>query len=337
MAGGPRRPAPIPGLRARDAADGLSSISSTGGADRRPAAARQPAPGQGDLGAAPRSDPATLRRRLCAGRRARGGGASSPISMARLALRSGAPASPALPLGADGRHVFSGPFRLDGSTRWSILARPRACRWAAPAAGRRRRNDLTLRALARRALVRAGSSEAARSLAADRSPGAADFPNPIGLAGRLSTRTRRLPDAHARSRLSASSRSARWTPLPQEGNPLAAASSASPRDGAVINRARLQQRGARRGRRASRRPPARRRGLPAGIVGANIGKNRDASDAVGRLRCRHRRLRAARRLSRRQRPRRRTRRACAEPASAAARSPCSSSGCSRRAPGGRCR
>jgi dihydroorotate dehydrogenase len=102
-----------------------------------------------------------------------------------------------------------------------------------------------------------------------------DFPNPIGLAAGFD-KNALVPDAMLALGFGFVEIGS-VTPLPQPGNPR-------PRifrlaeDGAVINRLGFNNEGiAAVAARLAARPPERRRN---GIVGANIGKNRDALDAV---------------------------------------------------------
>ncbi|HEX3500371.1 MAG TPA: quinone-dependent dihydroorotate dehydrogenase [Stellaceae bacterium] len=138
-------------------------------------------------------------------------------------------------------------------------------------------HDLTLRALAS-GLVRA-PAEAPDPLLRTNLWGR-DFPNPIGLAAGFD-KNALVPDAMLALGFGFVEIGS-VTPRPQEGNP-------KPRifrlaeDGAVINRLGFNNEGlAAVAARLSARPLARRRAVAGrgGIVGANIGKNRDAPDAV---------------------------------------------------------
>jgi len=134
-------------------------------------------------------------------------------------------------------------------------------------------HDLTLRALAG-GLVRPGA-EAPDPLLRTVLWGH-DFPNPIGLAAGFD-KNAKVPDAMLALGFGFVEIGS-VTPLPQEGNP-------QPRlfrlaeDGAVINRLGFNNEGLAA---VAARLAARRRVVAGtgGIVGANIGKNRDASDAV---------------------------------------------------------
>src|SRR5260221_526944 len=134
-------------------------------------------------------------------------------------------------------------------------------------------HDLTLRALAG-GLVRPGA-EAPDPLLRTALWGR-DFPNPIGLAAGFD-KNAKVPDAMLALGFGFVEIGS-VTPLPQEGNP-------QPRlfrlaeDGAVINRLGFNNEGLAA---VAARLAARRRVVAGtgGIVGANIGKNRDASDAV---------------------------------------------------------
>src|SRR5690242_5034909 len=135
-----------------------------------------------------------------------------------------------------------------------------------------RAHDLTLRALAA-GLVRP-PAEAEDPLLRTRVWGR-DFPNPIGLAAGFD-KNALVPDAMLALGFGFVEIGS-VTPLPQPGNP-------KPRifrlaeDGAVINRLGFNNEGiAAVGARLAARPDEVRRN---GIVGANIGKNRDALDAV---------------------------------------------------------
>jgi len=134
-------------------------------------------------------------------------------------------------------------------------------------------HDLTLRALAG-GLVRP-VAEAPDPLLRTTLWGR-DFPNPIGLAAGFD-KNAKVPDAMLALGFGFVEIGS-VTPLPQEGNP-------QPRlfrlaeDGAVINRLGFNNEGLAA---VAARLAARRRVVAGtgGIVGANIGKNRDASDAV---------------------------------------------------------
>lgn len=100
-----------------------------------------------------------------------------------------------------------------------------------------------------------------------------DFPNPIGLAAGFD-KNAEIPDVMLRLGFGFVE-AGTVTPLPQQGNPR-------PRifrldeDGAVINRLGFNNRGLA----AYKARLARRRGRP-GIVGANIGANKDSADRIG--------------------------------------------------------
>jgi dihydroorotate dehydrogenase len=99
-----------------------------------------------------------------------------------------------------------------------------------------------------------------------------DFPNPVGLAAGFD-KDARVPDAMLRLGFGFVEIGS-VTPRPQPGNPQPRLFRL-PEDGAVINRFGFNSEGVE----AARARLARRRGRP-GILGANLGKNRDATDAT---------------------------------------------------------
>jgi dihydroorotate dehydrogenase len=131
-----------------------------------------------------------------------------------------------------------------------------------------RAHDLTLRALEARI---AGRRRVADDAILAIRVWDIDFPNPIGLAAGFD-KDARVPDAMLGFGFGAVEIGS-VTPRPQPGNPKPRLFRL-PEDGAVINRFGFNSRGLE----AAAAKLAARRGRP-GIVGANIGKNRDSTDA----------------------------------------------------------
>ena len=134
-------------------------------------------------------------------------------------------------------------------------------------------HELTLRAL-EAGLVRPRCCAAADAILGTRLWGL-DFPSPVGLAAGFD-KDGRVPDAMLGLGFGFVEIGS-VTPLPQPGNPRPRLFRL-PEDGAVINRLGFNNRGlaAVAARLAARRARPDR---PAGPVGANLGKNRDAADA----------------------------------------------------------